>query len=154
MTREKKIQEKYTTGVSVSNIAREEGISREMVYKYLRRIPEWKDKLIQMRTFRYYRRLDEKYFSFKQKAVDMREKGFSASKVCKELNIPFPVTVEILRGTTFDNSKTARRDRNKKIYKAYKAGKSQTYLSKEFGLSQSWISTIIEQWENLQKTSK
>lgn len=154
MTREKKIQERYMAGISVSDIAKEEGLSREMVYKYLRRMLNWDKKLVEMKAIRYYQRLNKKYSSRIRKIINMRKRGFSTSKVSKMLNIPFPAVVEILKGTTFDNSKEVRASRNEKICKAYQEGKSQTYLSKAFGLTQSRISAIIKQWESSRKTLK
>ena len=149
--REQLIQE-YLNGKSVIDIAKQYDLSREAVYQHLRKIPNW-EKVSESLVKTPREKALEQYGHLIPEIIRLKEEGLSTSVVAKKLDIPFYPLVELLKGTRHDNSKKAREERDKEIYKGYKAGRTQGELAREFGMAQSSISEIIRKWD-LNKTSK
>ena len=135
----------YLDGKSVIDIANKYDVSREAVYLYLRKLPDW-EKIYKSKRRTKWQRAVDKYSDKIPKIIALREQGYSTLQTSKKLNVPFEATKEILKTTPYDNSKKAREERNEKIYNDYMNGTSQVKLAEKYGMAQSSISNIVRQW--------
>ena len=135
----------YLDGKSVIDIANKYDVSREAVYLYLRKLPDW-EKIYKSKRRTKWQRAVDKYNDKIPKIIALREQGYSTLQTSKKLNVPFEATKEILKTTPYDNSKKAREERNEKIYNDYMNGMSQVKLAEKYGMAQSSISNIVRQW--------
>ena len=142
--RDKLVQE-YLDGNSVINIAKKHNLTREAVYLYLRRLPDW-EKIYKSKRKTKWQRAVDKYSDKIPKIIKLRKKGYSTIQVSKKLKVPFEAVREILKTTPYDNSKQARDERNEKIYNEYMNGAHQKKLALKYGMAQSSISAIVHKW--------
>ena len=135
----------YLDGKSVIDIAKKYDVTREAVYLYLRRLPDW-EKIYKSKRRTKWQRAVDKYSDKIPKIIALREQGYSTLRTAKELNVPFEATKEILKMTPYDNSKEVRDARNEKIYNEYMNGAHQKKLALKYGMAQSSISAIVHKW--------
>lgn len=136
----------YLEGVSVIDIAKHFGCSRETVYARLRKMPQYKKTYLTVREAKKASTIGRHKDSVPE-VYRLLEQGMSATGISKELNIPYPSLRTLLRGTKYDNSQKSKRFRNQVIYTQYKRGATQNELAKKYGIAQSTISLIISNWE-------
>ena len=135
----------YLDGKSVIDIAKKYGVTREAVYLYLRRLPDW-EKIYKSKRRTKWQRAVDKYSEKIPKIIKLRKKGYSTIQVSRKLEVPFEAVREILKTTAYDNSKQARDDRNERIYNEYMRGTPQKKLALKYNMAQSSISDIVRKW--------
>lgn len=147
MTKSDEIIAKYNSGVSVINLAKEYNLTRERIYQYLRKAPNFKGISSQKREEKVKKRLAG-YSHLLPAIFEMREQGLGTTTIASKLGITYNTTRTLLKGTQWDNSKKVKALRNRSINRAYLNGMSQVKIAKKFGMCQSSISAILLKTNN------
>ena len=139
------ILEDYLNGISVTEIAKKDNLTREAVYLHLRKERNWK-KLKRQNAEMKLRKSTLNRMGILEEAFKLREQGISTSETARRLHVTPKRLSVLLQGTEYDNSARVRKERNKRICRDYKKGETQPQLAKKYGVSQSCISNVIREW--------
>lgn len=142
MTKADEIIAGYIGGKTVIEIAKEQGLSRERIYQYLRKLPDFKQTSVKKRAEVKAERLS-RYDPILPEIIQMRKDGIGVEKISKTFGITFRTVSQLLEGTPYTNTHLSKVRRNKKIAKGYASGISQVNLAQKYDLCQSAISAIL-----------
>lgn len=145
--REEEIIGLYKQGMSVINIAKQFQCSREAVYTYLRRLPNFKS--VSKRLYKKKQR--ERDLVIRKKIMSGKifsPQSFSFKAGARHFKTSQQLLHRIVKGTKYDVSQKGKAERDKIIHSLYKEGMTQLELAKLFKLSQARISYILEKFKN------
>ncbi len=135
----------YLAGNSAISIAEKYGVTKETVYRRLRKMGNWniikeKNKVLKMK-----KRL-EKYEPIREEVYRLAEAGEYRRVISKSLGISLVLINELLRGTKYDTSLSARLPLHNEIRRDYGRGMDRQELMEKYELSYPHICRIINKY--------
>ena len=127
-------------GVPVSEIKDIYGVTREAIYQKLRRAEGWEGIKKHHSKLRSRERLSELYEHSKEIAEGWLA-GVSMADLAREFKTSRKNISDIVKQEMGSTKRRYKRDL--KIVEKYRDGKTQVELAKEYGISQSCISRIV-----------
>jgi transposase len=144
LEKKQRVIDMYYDGITVKKIAEFFGNSREYIYQILRPLPDFEDFSDYLRKQRTSK-TSSKYQKHLPYIKERLDKGDSLGKIVREIHLPYLPISKMLKGTKYDNSRKAKKRRDKKIVKLYKQGLLQREIAQKYGIRQTTVSKIVRE---------